>query len=68
MEQKDAYTIDNQDQWQEIRYGDAGEGIPARQSEWNIRQCALVLDSRAVPCFLENREDGLHLLVPPAYR
>jgi membrane associated rhomboid family serine protease len=64
MEQKAAHTIDNQDQWQEIRYGDAGEGIPIRQSEWNIRQCALVLDSRAVPCLIEVHDGRWCLLVP----
>jgi membrane associated rhomboid family serine protease len=30
-----------------------------------VRQLALVLDSQAIPCLIEARDGGLHLLVPP---
>jgi membrane associated rhomboid family serine protease len=67
MEHMDVSTIEDQEQWQEIRYGDSVAGLPVRQSEWNVRQCALVLDSRAVPCLIEIRERRWCLLVPPEH-
>jgi len=56
MEHADEQVTADSGGWQEIRYG---------MDERSARQLSLVLDSRSVPCLLEARDDGLHLLVPP---
>ncbi|MBK5276605.1 MAG: rhomboid family intramembrane serine protease [Desulfuromonadales bacterium] len=65
MEHTDEHSLDGHDQWQEIRYEALGAEVPVRQSEWHVRQCALVLDSRAVACQIEVHEGRWCLLVPP---
>jgi membrane associated rhomboid family serine protease len=65
MEHADEQAIADPDGWQEIRYGIvAVAGASVRMDERSARQLSLVLDSRAVPCLLEARDDGIHLLVP----
>lgn len=65
MEHADEHTVAGNDDWREIRY-DAVDGRPSgRMDSRLVRQLALVLDSRAIPCLIEARDGGMHLLVPP---
>jgi len=65
MEDRGVQEITESDEWQEISC-DAFDSITsARRNPRQARQWALVLDSRAVPCQIEARDDGSHLLVPP---
>jgi rhomboid protease GluP len=65
MEHIDQHTSVAQDQWQEIRPGEVGPGAPLHPGSRQIRQWALVLDSRSVPCLIEVRDGDWCLLVPP---
>lgn len=65
MEHADEQTIAGIDDWREIRYDVFDSGASDRTGQRYARQWALVLDSRAVPCLIEARDDGSHLLVPP---
>lgn len=66
MEHLDEQAVAENDIWQEIQYGTLAAGGPSvRMTDRHVRQLALVLDSRAVPCLLETSEGALHLLVPP---
>jgi len=65
MEHADEQTVVVQDDWREIRQSDVDFRVSALPSKPRVRLWALVLDSRAVPCLLENRDDGIRLLVPP---
>ena len=64
MEYSDERTITDPDVWREIEYGVFDDATVTRPGERRVRRYALVLDSRAVPCLLETRDDGWHLLVP----
>jgi membrane associated rhomboid family serine protease len=65
MEDSGGREITEIDDWQEIGR-DAFDSItPAGRNPRQARQWSLVLDSRSIPCLLEARDDGLHLLVPP---
>jgi len=64
MEHADEQAVSDTDGWREILNGAVDTGASVRLSERHARQWALVLDSRAVPCLLEARDGGLHLLVP----
>jgi membrane associated rhomboid family serine protease len=65
MEHADEQVIADNVDWQEIHTVAVDVAYAVRLSDRHVRQWALVLDSRAVPCLLEARDDGLHLLVPP---
>jgi len=64
MERADQQTTVENEGWQEIRHDPAGSGFSVRLGEKQARRWALVLDSRYIPCQLETRADGWHLLVP----
>jgi rhomboid protease GluP len=65
MEHADERTAAGNDDWREIRQDAFDSGASDRTGQRYARQWALVLDSRAVPCLIEARDDGSHLLVPP---
>jgi membrane associated rhomboid family serine protease len=65
MEHSSEHTAAGNDEWQEIRYDAFDSGASDRTRQRYARQWALVLDSRSVPCLIEARDDGSHLLVPP---
>lgn len=65
MEPTDVRLNADRDAWQEIRSDTFDRGTSAGSRQRYARQWALVLDSRAVPCMIEARDDGSHLLVPP---
>jgi rhomboid protease GluP len=65
MEHAVEHTVAGNDDWREIRNDAFDSGASDRTGQRYARQWALVLDSRAVPCLLETRDGGLHLLVPP---
>jgi rhomboid protease GluP len=65
MEHADDHAPAENDAWQEIRYGAIVAGASDRLNDQRARQLSLVLDARAVPCLIEARDDGSHLLVPP---
>jgi membrane associated rhomboid family serine protease len=65
MEYDGTHTYPDQDQWMEIPFGAVAPGLPGGPDSRQIRQWALVLDSRAVPCQIQVRDDGWCLLVPP---
>ena len=64
MEHDDAHRDVVQEQWLEISPASVGAGAPARPDSRQVRQWALVLDSRAVPCQIAVRDEGWYLLVP----
>jgi rhomboid protease GluP len=64
MEHADEQAIAENEGWQEIRYDSVEAGATVRLNERQARSWALVLDSRSIPCLLETRVDGWHLLVP----
>jgi rhomboid protease GluP len=64
MEHVDEHAIAEHEGWREIRCNSPDSGGTVRLSERHARCWALVLDSRAIPCLLETRADGWHLLVP----
>jgi membrane associated rhomboid family serine protease len=65
MEHVAEQPLSDTDAWQEIHGRAIEDKVLTPLSEKHVRQWSLVLDSRAVPCLLEARDDGLHLLVPP---
>jgi membrane associated rhomboid family serine protease len=65
MEHAAEDTVAGNDDWREIRFDAFDGGASDRTRQRFARQWALVLDSRAVPCLIEARDDGSHLLVPP---
>jgi rhomboid protease GluP len=65
MEKADEQAVSGNDDWREIRYDGPAAGAAGRTGRGFARQWALVLDSRSVPCLIEARDDGMHLLVPP---
>ena len=65
MEHADEQVFAGQDDWREIGHGDVDSRASDLLSKSQARQWSLVLDSRSVPCLLETRDDGWHLLVPP---
>lgn len=65
MEHADEHTVAGNDDWREIRYNDVDSGSSGRMPPRHVRQLALVLDSQAIPCLIEARDGGMHLLVPP---
>lgn len=67
MENIDQPVIAGNDEWQEIRYDALDTGGTGRGNPQYARQWALVLDSRSIPCAIEARDDGLHLLVSPGH-
>ena len=65
MEHADEHAISETDAWQEILFGIVADaGTSARIGERSVRQLSLVLDARSVPCMIEVRDGGWHLLVP----
>ena len=65
MEHADEQAVAVQEVWREIRHSELDSRGPVLMSKPQARLWALVLDSRAVPCLIEARDDGWHLLVPP---
>jgi len=65
MEHADEQVSAVQDDWREIRHSDVDSRASVLLSKPQARLWALVLDARTVPCLLENRDDGMHLRVPP---
>lgn len=65
MERADEHTLAGTDDWREIRCDDVDSGSSGMRNTGTVRQLALVLDSQAIPCLIEARDGGLHLLVPP---
>ena len=65
MEHADEQVVAGHEAWREIRLIEVDSRVPPVPGKSQARQWALVLDSRSIPCLLENRDDGGHLLVPP---
>jgi len=51
--------------WREIRSEEIGTGTPARPGHHQIRQWALVLDARNIPCLFDVHDGRWRLMVPP---
>lgn len=64
MEHEAEHTSAGNDDWREIRCETFESGAPDGTRQRYARQWALVLDARSVPCLIEARDDGSHLLVP----
>ena len=65
MERADEHTLAGTDDWREICCDDVDSGSSGMRNTGTVRQLALVLDSQAIPCLIEARDGGMHLLVPP---
>lgn len=65
MEHADEHTVAVHDDWREIRCDEFGSGPSDGMNTRRARQMSLVLDSQAIPCLIEARDDGMHLRVPP---
>jgi len=65
MEREEEQLVSDAERWREIPCTAFSERVSVGLSERQARQWALVLDSRAIPCLIEARDDGCHLLVPP---
>lgn len=64
MEDSGKPALAGNDDWREIRHSDVDPRASVLLSRPQARLLALVLDSRSIPCLIEARDDGLHLLVP----
>ncbi len=53
-----------QEQWHVVQPGGVAAGMPGMLTSRQARTWTLVLDSRGVPCCLENQGEGFVLLVP----